>query len=370
MKKLFFIAAIAGAALVSCTKNEVAPVAEQEITFAAPIVGTTTKAQVDLLRVYPETETFGVFALYYATKFTGYDANAVYMTDVEAIHGGHASDSDGAWSTSGYYWPKNGGTLTFAAYSPYDKTNVKASHDDKGIHFDDYVVTEAADVDLMFSNRAYNMSEANQSADNTTYYGVELVFNHALSAVKFMANTTAQLATDGYEFVIQKIELLNVNNKGDFNQNLSAYAAGTNEEPATPAATDSDWTLTSDEINYVAYNNPAGIEVTSTTAVSTIDADEIGGNKYANLILMPQNLSADNAAQIKVTYKYRHPGMATGVYVENNVVTTDLSVSGCETWLRGKRYIYTLTMDLDKIYFAPNITDWADVPVGGPTIND
>lgn len=369
MKKLFFFAAMASVAFASCVKNDPAPsVTEQhEITFAAPVVATTTKAQVELLKKYHTTETFGVFALYYADKFTGYNADAVYMTDVEATHGAYGT-TDGAWSTSGYYWPKNTGKLTFAAYSPYDQTNVKASHDDSGIHFDDYVVTTAANVDLMFSDRAYNKTETDQGTNTDNYYGVELVFKHALSAVKFMANTTSQLATDGYEFVIQKIELLNINNKGDFDQRLEAYVAVTNETPATPEAAVADWTLTTNEENYTAYDNTTGISVNSTTAVSTIAADAT--NKYANLILMPQTLSADNAAQIKVTYKYRHNKMATGVYVENNVVTTNLSVAGCDTWLRGKRYVYTLTMDLDKIYFAPKIQDWDDVDVAGPTIND
>lgn len=366
MKKLFFIAAIASVAFASCVKNDPASsVTEQhEITFAAPVVATTTKAQVELLKKYPTTETFGVFALYYAEKFTGYDATAVYMTDVQATHGTYTG-TDGAWSTAGYYWPKNGGKLTFAAYSPYDPT-VKASHDDSGIHFDDYVVTTAANVDLMFSDRAYNKAETNQVTNTDNYYGVELVFNHALSAVKFMVNTTSQLATDGYEFVIQKIELLNINNKGDFNQRLTAYAIG-NEEPATPVAAVADWTLADSELNYTAYDNATGITVNSTTAVSTIAADAT--NKYANLILMPQSLSANNAAQIRVTYKYRHSKMATDEYVKNNVVTTNLSVAGCETWLRGKRYVYTLTMDLDRIYFAPRIVDWDDSNVTGPTIN-
>ena len=186
--------------------------------------------------------------MYYAEKFTGYSANAVYMTDVEATHGAYGT-TDGAWSTSGYYWPKNGGKLTFAAYSPYDPT-VIASHDDSGIHFDDYVVTTAANVDLMFSDRAYNKAETDQVTNTDDYYGVELVFNHALSAVKFMVNTTSQLATDGYEFVIQKIELLNINNKGDFDQRLTAYAIG-NEEPATPVAAVADWTLADSELHCI-----------------------------------------------------------------------------------------------------------------------
>ena len=63
MKRLFVIAAIAGVALVSCTKNEVAPIAQQdEITFVTPVVGLQTKLpQYGEIPVgYNTNESFGV----------------------------------------------------------------------------------------------------------------------------------------------------------------------------------------------------------------------------------------------------------------------------------------------------------------------
>ena len=68
MKKLFFIAAMAGAALVSCTKNESVETPEQDvITFAEPVTALNTKA-VEIGENYPTSQNFSVFAHQYRTN--------------------------------------------------------------------------------------------------------------------------------------------------------------------------------------------------------------------------------------------------------------------------------------------------------------
>ena len=365
MKKLFFIAAIASAALVSCTKNEVSQVADQhEITFETPIIGAATK--VDLLTEYDQNTHFGVFGLYYSEDWTEYADGILYMNNVEVERVAPAGgDTDGGWTASGYYWPKNPtSTLTFAAYSPYMSSGV--SHDEEGIHFSDYVV-ETGNVDLLFSDRTYNQKEANQTVNNTVYYGIDITFNHALSAILFQAKAADGLTgnddgTPNYEFVITEIKILNANSKGTFNQGLDDDETN----PATPAASADDWD-TSVPNDYLA--NTAPITVDSTTPVSEFGDNNTG---KANLILLPQSL--DNV-KVQVTYNLRHDGMAENEYIEGNVAEANLSYDDTEddsndvtSWLRGKRYIYTLTLGLDEIYFAPNISDWSDVTIPGDTI--
>jgi len=34
-----------------------------------------------------------------------------------------------------------------------------------------------------------------------------------------------------------------------------------------------------------------------------------------------------------------------------------------EAWEMGKRYTYTITIGLEKIYFSPEVTEWVDVTV-------
>ena len=372
MKKLFFIAAIAGAALVSCTKTELAPsvTEQQEITFATPVVGTPTK--VDLVSIYPDTQHFGVFALYYTADFNGFASGVNYMNNVEVANNAPAGeDPDGGWTAAGYYWPKtSGSTLTFAAYSPYMATGV--SHSATGITFADYIVDAPANVDLLFSDRAYNKTKADQTGDtqpNDKYYGVDIVFNHALSAILFKAKAADKLVghidgTPNYEFVITKIEVLNADNKGTFSQKLVDATDGST--PATPEASTTDWT-TSGNVNYTAYTG-SGITVNSTNATSAYGTDIEG---KADLILLPQSL-AD--VKVKVTYNLRHSNMEAGRYITGNVAEANLSYDAIDdtkdvtSWLRGKRYIYTLTLDLDQIYFSPEMTGWTDVTVAGSQI--
>jgi len=106
----------------------------------------------------------------------------------------------------------------------------------------------------------------------------------------------------------------------------------------------------------------------STEAVSANGSGAGVDNGKADLILLPQNLAG---VKVRVTYDMRHDKMAVGEYVTGNVAEANLSYDDVDdtkdvtSWLRGKRYIYTLVLDLDKIYFAPNMTDWVDVTVAG-----
>ena len=127
MKKLFFIAAIASAALVSCTKNEVAQVADQDqITFATPVVGNLTKVAGEIGTNYDKNEKFVVYGWYCEEDSFDPATASVYMNGVTVKHNGDINATvdagdQGAWEpVTTFYWPKNG-KLTFSAYSPVDE---------------------------------------------------------------------------------------------------------------------------------------------------------------------------------------------------------------------------------------------------------
>lgn len=389
MKKLLILAAMAGVALVSCVKNEPAPSVtdQQEITFAPPVVGVTTK--VDLPTVYPNTESFGVFAYHYASDYTTFNEGALYMNDVlvapeEYEVTENAVKSTHSWltpATEKYYWPKTG-SLTFAAYSPasINDTDPKiASYTTNGIQFTGYTVALAANQDLMFSDRTYNAKDSDQNINNDRYYGVDIKFNHALSAILFQVKAESKLVTNlKYEFYVQKIEVLNAFSKGNFNQGLTDDTPKVENTPTVGTDFINDWTSQSEPLGYVAYEAAtdaygkyeatAGIYVNSASAVSAYDSDPTDGTDgnigKADLILLPQALThGDVEVQVKVTYKLRHAKMATNVWIENNVVTANLTTVGVPEWFRGKRYIYTLTIDLDEIYLSPEVVDWTDETV-------
>lgn len=357
MKKLFFIAAIASAALVSCTKNELVSVPEQEITFQAPVLHPTTKAPSEVLNNYPTSNDFAVWAHYFAGgAYTNFAAGEVYMNEKVVKYDGTSS-----WKTEGnqYYWPKNG-SLTFIAYAPSSvaaNANVGAT----GITFSDYVVSNdaAQQVDLLFSERSYDKKKvddeiiggsyetqpgANQLYD--PYTGVHISFKHALSSILFTARLSE--AYTGTKITLKKIELTNVKSSGNFNQGLADNGTAT---------TTADADLWKDENNAITYTVAAD-ELLDTekyytcndTRVAPVAAD---GKRTTDLILLPQVIADD--AKMVITYTIQSPDSIALEQVLDiplkNVVTE---------WKWGYRYIYNIIIGLDTIYFEPYVAPWTD----------
>ena len=365
MKKIALIAAMSLAALVSCTKNETAPSVtdQQEITFASPIMSPATKAATEIADNFPTTKDFAVFAHYYESGYTTLAGGIQYMNNVQVTYGA-TPGTNGSWgSNPAYYWPK-GGSLTFAAYAPY--MTAGATYDATGIHFSDYQIADLAEnqIDLLFSERAYDQTSADQTDPNPYYYGVQINFLHALSSIKFKVamDPTLAASTLNYEFVVTNIKVLNAYSQGDFNQKLTDGI-----DNKTPAAASGDWTDYQNETNYVAYNDATtGISLTDDTAKETVT-----GSNATNLILLPQKMKhgsapdASDEVKVQVTYKMRHDEMKPGEYI-TTVIDVSLNSSASVTeWLRGKRYVYTLTLGLEEIRFAPKVEPWV-----GQTVTD
>ena len=361
MKKLFFIAAIAGAALVSCTKNELAPSAtdQQEISFSSPVVGNTTKASPTpsfglLTGVYPTGVNFGVWAWYCEDDNYNPTNAKPYMTNVEvgynSANKNDVETESGAWvPTSPYYWPKNG-KLTFNAYSPIEISSYVTCDKTTGLAFTDYVVptTMGTQIDVLYSNRAENKTSS-IGTDGNTYEGVDIVFNHALSAIAFTVKTAADY---GNAIALQSITV-HANSKGTFNQNLPGDATWTSSVLADYVVAGAvDATYAASQI-VTSSSKPAGVTA----------------------LILPQTFIADNQT---ITVKY---------FIKNNdeepllqTATFDLSLSENQSgnvpdgadegtdpdavtvdeWEMGKKYTYNLTIGLDGIYFAPTVNPWDD----------
>ena len=360
MKKLFFIAAITGAALVSCTKNEVAQSVneQQEITFASPVVGTTTKATTYglLTEAYPTTQSFGVWGWY--SEAASYDPTTAvaYMTNVEVAYdeANHNSNEteNGAWEpVTPYYWPKNG-KLTFDAYSPIELTGVSCDKT-TGLTIENYAVptTLAKQIDVLYSTRAYDKTSASYTSGNT-YEGVDIAFNHALSAVAF----TIKAADNDYPKGTIKLQSITVtaDSKGTFTQNIGS----------TPS-----WKVEKSGANYVIWeaadsDKSLEVEYTAKTAGQTS-------------IVLPQEFKSSEAV---ITVKYyikngqENPLLQTAIfklYVSENQSGKegDAAVT-VDKWEMGKIYTYNLTIGLQGIYFAPTIDSWDNVSVDLPQINN
>lgn len=365
MKRLFIIAAIAGMALVGCTKNELAQsmAEQQEITFADPVAHTVTKVNL-VPATYPTETGFSVFADYHKDSYATAKVDAAnfksYMRGTEGVPVTYSTISfnfnsqayDKYWAPStAYYWPKDG-YLTFSAYSPttakdhavinYNITN--------GITITDYVVkTDLSNqYDLMLSNRIIDQQSTSMGVNvgTTTYDGVQVAFTHVLSAVKFKVNTDINYT--GYTITLNSLTVKNAYTKGTLTQfaDINTDAVG------------NVWGTTQNTIgNY---------SVTSTDAVLSTTATAFSAETDADLILLPQKLTHSPTEKVVATIVYTVTSSDSGAtpiqYTKDLVL--DNTVDGTGVWAAGSRYIYNITIGMDKIVFAPIVTGWVD---GGTT---
>ena len=371
MKKMFFMAAIAGVALASCAKNEVETPEQDIITFAEPVMAVQTKA-TEIIGNYPQSKHFSVFANYFTGNYTELADGTPYMQDVETAYSSAVNGWDPAAVTNGvnYYWPKQG-TLTFAAYSP---SSVEATYDQSGIHFTDFTVpaSAAAQYDLLFSERSYNQSRETMKWESDPYKGTQIQFNHALSSIIFNAKTDKDYSKDNFYITIKQIQVQNIYSTATFNQNLS------DSNGATTSATWEGWSDHKGETTYTAFEGSQ--RLTNENAIMDIDkisageASDIKDVYNSHLILLPQYLSG---AKLYVKYtisNYNVDTDATAEGVQPAVISQDatieLATSKVDSWFRGKRYTYNITFGLDKIYFDPVVTEWVNVDGGSFTVGN
>ena len=342
MKRLFFIAAIAGVALVSCTKNEVAPIAQQdEITFLPPVVGPQTKVYGEIGATYNTGESFDVWCVYNTGDITDWGGTA-YFSDVKATYDGGL----GGWALSPkYYWPATG-QLSFVALSPsIDKTT---SYDEDGFKITGWMQgnTEKTIVDLMYSDIAKNKAKADYNTDGdekagdaNVYKGVDITFNHALSYIVFKVKTAADYS-ETTKFQLNKITLSGVYTAGDFDQSqlLDPWTEDTSGEKGT----------------YIAFTSTEGLAFDSSAAE---DAEAKEGEE---IILLPQAL-AEGQQKITINYKISTDDGTTWI---DQVQEVDIKNATVAAWEMGKKYTYTLSIGMQEILLDPAVTDW-EGPVNG-----
>ncbi len=382
MKKFFIFAAMAGAALVGCTKNEpAADVDQQLITFAAPVVSPNTKAATEVWNNYPTATAydFAVWAKYYVDgsyennkyqsgTYTEWAEGQTYMKEVVVSH-----DANTWAPEQNYYWPKNG-SLTFIAYAPASKANY-AEATATGITFTNYPVSykPAEQVDLLFSERTYNQQKSSMdetAGSNTTgstpdvkedaYTGVHISFKHALSSILFNIKTDEDYVAQGTTITLKQIQVYNAVSQGSFNQNLADNNGATTSAAAwTFAATPvrSNYNV-DDAKNVVLSTNAYYPSTKSNTAPVAAD-----GLRASDLILLPQDLED---VTLRIEYTIKNSG--DGSMELKQIAELPLDGNTVSEWVMGKRYIYNITIGLETIYFEPYVQDWVDVAAGDLTI--
>ena len=357
MKKVLLLAATAGIVLSSCVKNEPANTfgaSDSKITFEAPVVGATTRAEAgEINDTYPTEESFNVWGWYHENDYTTFGdegngwSNYMTGTNGEPLT---VTNNGNTWATAtDYFWPKTG-KLTFAAYSPADAQGT-FTHSATGLSITGFTVSAVgAQYDLMYSDRAYNRTSSSNNyageAENP-YSGVDIVFHHALSSIVFTTGTNGNYSSNAdMAFSIKKITIKNVANSGDFKENLTDGT--TNRTPA--------WeNQGAAQTEYVAFEGNFNVPVDGTFAEpKPADADP------TDLILLPQSFENNADAVVLVEYTYK-------TAASDEILATETfqlkSATNATAWVPNTRYTYRIIFGLDKITFAPVVEPWDDVTV-------
>lgn len=364
MKKLFFIAAVAGAALASCAENDPAPstIEQSAIQFAAPVVTPNSRAQQEIGTAFSTTKDFNVWAHYYQSGAYDNFANGVEYIGKEpgaAITAKYDGDPtadtwypmDGSYK---FYWPKNG-SLTFLNYYPVEIAPL-VTISAKGLTITNYVVADDNQHDILFSDRLYDQVKANETA-GANYNGIQFDFHHALSAILFTVKKGGDYS--GTTLRLHNIKLNNVANTGTFSQNLDdATGKLTNLPPATVQGNESNtpaaWAVSgshtykikaTDDLNYTLTNDAYYTSNSSTTA-----PDYVNDFRAADWILLPQRLDVATPVELEINYSIQHAGYEELMQVHK------VDLTGY--WEIGKRYIYNITISLDPITLAPSVEIW------------
>jgi len=363
MKKRLLFAALFSAALVSCTKDQVVEVQQDEIKFRVATEN-ATKASA----VYCNNNEMASFKVWAKTS-----AGATHMNGdlIEYNNDGETWDN----KTAVRYWP-NVETLDFYASVGAD-LNWDATKEVPAT-FNNFEVDEdvAEQIDLLYSVKKTQLKQ-------TT--AVTLNFRHALSQIVFQAkNTHPNLYVK-----IKSVGVNNLYNSATFTfpalstesnveiddqntPNNTVITAGTQGSWNSYGEKTSDWTVTFDNLMPVAYSTTSATNLTNTTFGITDDENVSGVNPWKDvMILLPQQVVAWNPNTIAkassstdsyftlscVFYNVVDAGK-TGedLYATSNLTAlygTDAAPATVTipvpdiTWEQGKKYIYTFIFNTD-----------------------
>lgn len=338
MKKYFFILA-AAAALAACAKNEVTPVLSNENAEIAYNVAPKTKAGLtENQENFAQGNVFASWAFYLPKDHT-WAANKA--TSQPYIVNSKISHENGIWKdqTKSYYWPKDGGSLTFLAYS-LNKGNLTLAGEHSEFTCDNAGGVQGH-IELM-DNKNTDFLVAEIAADKTAnenqyvFNGVPTLFKHKLSRVACTVKKAADYADKKFE--LTEINFLNVATYGSYGQ--------------LPTEGFNASTVKHDQL----YTN-AVQEITTTAKAVT--AEDV-------VIYMPQTF-ADATAQIQVKYTVTTTVGGSTPVVENCVKEISIKDKFAE-WAMGKKYIFNLTFALDEITWDPAVEKWEDVTAADVTI--
>lgn len=283
--------------------------------------------------VFPTDQTF-MSTAYKLTSGRTWDANSAQATQHFNYLQEEVKYQGTYWKTDhDYYWPTDGGSLTFFSYTP---KSVSATITKDGVSVNSWDVVAKKGQVILVADIAKDKTKNESYAG---FSGVPTLFRHKLSKVSFRVAKSAY-AEEGIDVSIKSIKIVDIYTKGN-------YTRGGYENDAW-----SGWSgqkTTSDP--YVVYDSDATPVVVDNTPVQ----------KGEDMIMIPQMLSQDGS---------RHPR----VIVEYKTSTEPITTAECffvenfrsGQWAKGNHYTYTIYIGVGQypIEFDGSVSDWSSTDMG------
>lgn len=344
MKKKFILFCVIIFSIMGCvdTIYTDTPMKDVEITYlTAPVTKATVEFDAD--NVFESAAFYDVKSFDYASSTSEvYIAPSVVSCTDKTNH---------IWkSTTSYYWPKDGGMLSFFSWS-LNKNSLEFVCDpsldptitkDKGVSLvgfsslsnDDFMVAEPA-LDKTANEQVYH------SVSGVTA-GVPTLFKHKTAKVSIKTKTKDDYTGDPYKhtFTITEINFVDVKTTGDFVQSLGGWQ---NLKTSATSGSAVDNYFKGSQVS--KYNNGVAQDVVSTGST---------------LILPQQPTTGVEKLQIKYTVSRE--------YVDNGVTKTkstdyvaDIDLNellGGSQVSMGKNYVFTIIFSLNEIFWDPAVVEW------------
>lgn len=373
MKKILILA-VAATALVACAKS----IDRNQATTQAIGFGTwaehPTKARGITDAAFSDGDKFNVFG---SKVLPGAATPSV-------VFNGDEVTLDGTWTYAPpRYWDAGATGYTFYAISPaglvtgLDAT-AKQTAAKTGVFTTDEIEFDGTVAkDVLISKK----TPVAPAAYNTP---VNLDFQHVASLLDVKVKKSFALKDATVK--VTAISLENIIYKGTFA--VSSYVADAGDNLNKPVVAIANWTpaTTGSTNNFTGTVASGGTELLQYGYASVTGEALSGSDQYfwQNFVVMPQTLvvpTGTNPQQIKISYTittsigevttFENKTVAFSAFdlvdnKTNNTAAPDAGDGAAATgWSPNIHYIYTLTLDANKIDFTASITTWNTTSVNG-----
>lgn len=318
-------------------------------------------------------------------KFNVFGSKVLSETPTVVFNGDEVSTTDGTtWTYAPpRYWDAGATGYTFYAISPAGLvTGLNDTAKETAAKTGAFTTDE-----ITFDGTVANdvlISKKTPVIPNNYNKKVNLDFQHVASLLDVKVKKSFALKDATVK--VTAISLENIIYKGTFN--VASYVTTEGDNLNKPVVAIDNWTpATSGNTNtFTGTVTSGGTELTQYGYASVTDEALVGTDNYfwQNFVVMPQTLVAPdgtNPQQIKISYTietsigevttFANKTVAFSAFdlVDNKTNNTADPAAGdgaaATGWSPNIHYIYTLTLDANKIDFTASITPWATTSVNG-----